>query len=133
MHKKSDRSKCSEYGLLPPGHLEDNREWRCWFAVNAHAYHGMKLTTRMLAEINHSEAGRISREAEVYGKDIREAAKRAMVESPVVKLLNGTYIPHIPTRAGLRGRDLGWFREGAYGPLHLVECDIIKPGEEMAT
>ncbi len=133
MHKKSDGSKCSEYGLLPAGHLEDNREWRYWFAVNAHAYHGMKLTAEVLAEINHPEVRRISRETEAYGKDIREAARRAMVESPVVKLLNGTYIPHIPTRAGLRGRDLGWFREGAYGPLHLVECDIIKPGEEMAT
>lgn len=132
-HKKSDGSKCSEYGLLPAGHLEDNREWRYWFAVNAHAYCGMKLTADVLSGVNHPEAERISREAENYRRDIREAAERAMINSPVVKLLDGTYIPHIPTRAGLRGRDLGWFREGAYGALHLVVCGIIKSDEEMAT
>ena len=29
------------WGLMPAGHLEDNPEWRYWFAVNAHAYGGM--------------------------------------------------------------------------------------------
>lgn len=133
MHKKFDGSKCSEYGLLPAGHLEDNCEWRYWFAVNAHAYHGMRLTAEVLAEINHPEVRRILRETEAYGRDIREAVERTMIDSPVVKLLDGTYIPHVPTRAGLHGRDLGWFREGAYGPLHLVTCDIVKPDEEMTT
>jgi len=131
--RDSSGKKCPEYGLLPAGHMEDNREWRYWFAVNAHVYYGMKLTSDILTEINHPEAERISKETEAYYKDIRESVKRAIIESPVVKLLDGTYIPHVPTRAGLRGRELGWFREGAYGPLHLVECGIIKLYEEIAT
>jgi len=133
MRKKSNGTKNPEYGLLPAGHMEDNPEWRYWFAVNAHAYQGMKLTADVLSEIDHPEAKRISKEAKAYHKDIYEAAKRAMVNSPVVKLLDGTYIPHVPTRARIWGRELGWFREGAYGALHLVECGIIKPDEEMAT
>ncbi len=131
--KKSDGTKNPEYGLLPAGHMEDNPEWRYWFAVNAHAYQGMKLTADVLSEIDHPEAKRVSKEVKAYEKDIHEAAKRAMVNSPVVKLLDGTYIPHVPTRARIWGRELGWFREGAYGALHLVECEIIKPDEEMAT
>jgi len=131
MRKDTSGKKCLEYGLLPAGILEDNEEWGYWFAVNAHAYYGMKLTSDILTEINHPEAERISKETKAYYKDIRESVKRAMIESPVVKLLDGTYIPHIPTRAGLRGRELGWFREGAYGPLHLVECGVIKAYEEM--
>ena len=133
MTRQADGSKCPEYGLLPAGHMEDNQEWRHWFAVNAYAYYGMKLTADILEEINHSEAERISQEARAYSKDIREAVEKAMIESPVVKLLDGTYVPHIPVRAGLRGRELGWFCEGGYGPLHLVGSDIVKPNEEITT
>jgi len=133
MGRQANGSKCPEYGLLPAGHMEDNQEWRHWFAVNAYAYYGMKLTADILKEINHPEAERISQETRAYCKDIREAVEKAMIESPVVKLLDGTYVPHIPARAGLRGRELGWFREGGYGPLHLVGFDIIKLDEEITT
>ena len=133
MGREANGSKRSEYGLLPAGHMEDNQEWRHWFAVNAYAYYGMKLTTDILKKINHSEAERISKEARAYCKDIRKAVEKAMIESPVVKLLDGTCVPHIPARARLRGRELGWLREGGYGPLHLVGCDIIKLDEEITT
>lgn len=125
--------KVKEFGLLPAGHLEDNPEWRHWFAVNAYAWKGMKLVANILKEIKHPEAERMEREVESYREDILNAVKRAMIESPVVKLLDGTFIPHIPTRTGIRGRELGWFREGAYGPLHLVECGVIDYNDEKAT
>ena len=66
------------WGLLPAGHLEDNHEWRQWFAVNAHAYAGMRATAEVLAEIGHPEAERLAREAEAYRRDIRRAAERGM-------------------------------------------------------
>jgi hypothetical protein len=56
-----------------------------------------------------------------------------MTESPVVRLLDGTYVPHIPTMAGLRGRALGWIREAAYGAIHLLEAKVFEPCEEEMT
>lgn len=121
------------WGLLPEGHLEDNPEWRHWFAVNAHAYAGMRAVTHILKEINHPEAQRMTAHAEAYRHDIRTAAHTAMALSPVVQLLDGTYIPHLPTRTGLQGREWGWFREAAYGALHLMEGYVFEPQEEEMT
>ncbi len=123
----------AHYGLLPAGHLEDNPEWQYWFAVNAHAHGGMKAIAEALADIGHPEAQRLRQEAEAYRQDIRRAVWRARVHSPVVRLRDGTYIPHIPTRTGLQGRDYGWFREGAYGPLHLVDGGVLEPDEPEVT
>ncbi len=132
-HSAADGRPAAEWGLLPAGHLEDNPEWRYWFAVNAHAYNGVRSIASVLAEINHPEAPRLGEAAAAYRADIRQAARRAMVEAPVVRLLDGTYIPHIPTRAGLRGREWGWFREAAYGAIHLLECDVFEPNEPEMT
>jgi len=125
--------KTTENGLLPPGHLEDNPEWAQWFAVNAHAYKGLRLTAEILKEISHPQAEIIAKEADEYKKDILMAVEKAMIESPVVKILDDTYIPHIPTQTYIRGRELGWFREGAYGPLHLADCGILSPEDEKTT
>jgi len=122
-----------EWGLLPAGHLEDNPEWRHWFAVNAHAYNGMQRIATALAQIDHPEAARLRDAAADYRVDIRRAARRAMVEAPVVRLRDGTYVPHVPTRTSLRGRAWGWFREAAYGALHLLEGNVFDPGEEEMT
>jgi hypothetical protein len=118
-----------EWGLLPVGHLEDNPEWRHWFAVNAHAYAGLAAIAGVLAEVGHPDAQRLLDEAAAYRKDIRRAARRAMVRVPVVRLMDGTYVPHVPTRARIRGREWGWFREAAYGALHLLEGGVFDPHE----
>ncbi|MDI7276692.1 MAG: hypothetical protein QME94_11995, partial [Anaerolineae bacterium] len=122
-----------EWGLLPAGHLEDNPEWRHWFAVNAHAHGGMAAIAAILAEIGHPEAPRLAREAASYREDIRRAARRAMEEAPVVRLLDGTCVPHVPTRTGLRGREWGWFREAAYGALHLLDGHVFEADEPEVT
>ena len=46
------------------------------------------------------------------------------MRSPVVRLRDGTYVPHQPTRSRLRGRDAGWVRDALYGPVHLIDCGI---------
>ncbi len=129
----ADGRPAAEWGLLPAGHLEDNPEWRYWFAVNAHAYNGMQSIAGVLAEIGHPDAPRLAEAAAAYRADIRQAARRAMVEAPVVRLLDGSYIPRIPTRTGLRGREWGWFREAAYGAIHLLECNVFAPEEPEMT
>ncbi len=122
-----------EWGLLPAGHLEDNPEWRHWFSVNAHAHGGVAGIAQILAEIGHPEAARLAKAAAEYREDIRRAARRAMEEAPVVRLLDGSYVPHIPTRAGMRGRELGWFREAAYGAIHLLDGRVLDPDEPEVT
>jgi len=128
-----DGSPVPEWGLLPAGHLEDNPEWRNWFAVNAHAHKGLAGIAAILAEIEQPEAARLAEAAAAYRQDIRHAAHRAMVGAPVVRLLDGTYVPHVPTRTGTRQREWGWFREAAYGALHLLEGDVFEPREEEMT
>jgi len=112
-------------GLLPPGHLEDNPEWRYWFAVNAHAFGGMKMAADALAEINHPDADRVREAAEAYRADILRAAREARVASPVARLLNGVAVPHVPARAELRGREYGWIREVSYGAIHLWDGGLF--------
>lgn len=125
--------KVSYYGLMPHGHLEDNPEWRCWFAVNAHACGGILQAAQVLSEIGHPEAAHIMAQAQAYRNDIRECVTRAMAKSPAVPTGNGGYMPYVPTQAEIRGRDWGWFREVAYGPLHLVTGQVLDPYENMTT
>ena len=126
-------NKVWEYGLLPPGHLEDPPEFHYWYAVNAYAARGMKQAGEVLKEIGHSEAERISKEAESYLEDLRRAARESMTRAPVVRLRDGTSVPFQPTRCLLRGRDWGWIRDALYGPIHLLDCGIYDPKSSEAT
>ena len=121
-HDRDARTK----GLLPPGHLEDNPEWRYWFAVNGHAYGGMKLSADALAEIGHPDADRIREAANAYRADILAAVREARIAAPVVRLLNGLAVPHVPARAELRGREYGWIREVSYGAIHLWDGGLFE-------
>jgi hypothetical protein len=133
MVTNEDGSRARQYGLLPMGHLEDNSEWQHWFAVNGQACGGVLRIARALAEIGHPEAARLSCEGNEYREDIRSAVQRAMEESPVVQIMDGAYIPHVPSRTAIRGRDWGWFREAGYGPLHLVDGLVLDPKDEKVS
>lgn len=121
------------YGLMPCGHLEDNDEWRYWYAVNGHAYLGIKWSAEALAEIDHPEAARLAREAEEFKSDILASLERTRVESPVVTLFDNTAVPHLPARTDIRGPEWGWFREGAYGPMHLIDGHVLDPNDQRST
>jgi len=133
MRTDASGQKVWEYGLLPPGHLEDNPEWLYWYTVNAYCYRGMKAVSEVLSDIGHPEADRIAREAAAYRQGIRNAMRRSMELSPVVRLADGLYSPFVPTRCHLRGRDLGWIRDSLYGPIHAIECGVLDPWEDMST
>jgi hypothetical protein len=125
--------KSPAWGLLPAGDLEDNPEWFHWFAVNAHAYAGMRSAALALADFQTEVAEKIAAEARAYREEIRQAVRLAMINAPVVRLRDGTCIPHIPARTGIRGRELGWFREAADGAIQLLEGGVFDPGEEEIT
>jgi len=142
--------KAPEYGLMPAGHLEDNHDWGHWFSVNAFASAGMTRLGEALREVGHAEAGRITREAEVYRNDLRAAVLAAAQLAPVVQLRDNTYVPYVPTRAHQRIRLFGPIRvayyqrypekalptyrlsatrEVLYGPMILLYTSIFRTDE----
>lgn len=128
-----DGEKVWEYGLLPPCHLDDNPEWLYWYNVNAYAYRGIKDAAWALGEIGHPDAERIKKDAEAFGADLRRAMEISIERSPVVRLADGTSVPHFPVRAKLRGRDVGWIREPLYGPPHYADCGLVDPKSDVMT
>ncbi|MGB9605656.1 MAG: hypothetical protein ACPL88_07240, partial [Bryobacteraceae bacterium] len=133
MRSRPDGQRAWEYGLLPPGQLEDNEEWHHWFAVNAYAHKGLKWAAKAIADVDPAEAERLAREAESYRQDIRAAVLRSLAAAPVAPLRDGTWIPVVPPRTGLRGRDLGWIRNILYGALTLVDGEVFAPDEPLVT
>jgi len=119
-------------GLLPPGHLEDPPEWLWWFAVNAYAARGMRMTAESLAEIEDPDAARIAVDAAEFDRCLRASCREAMLRSPVVALRDGVHVPHQPTRSRSRHRDLGWIRDALYGAVHLIDCGIYEPDSPEA-
>ncbi len=121
-----------DYGFLPTGSLEDVTDYWTWLSTNAYAYMGFRAAAEVLAEIDHPEAGRLAAGAEAYGGDLRQGFFEACARSPVVKLRDGTWVPHFPPRQQRRGRDFGWLREVLEGAAHLVYCGIIASDEPAA-
>jgi len=126
--KKLDSGKkVIDYGFLPPGSLEDVTDFWHWLATNAATYWGFKNAARALADIGHPESERLLKESEDYGDDLRNGFRESMVLAPVVKLRDGTYIPHFPPRLYQRGRGFGWIRETLEGAIHLIRTEVIDP------
>jgi hypothetical protein len=149
----ADGERCPEYGLLPAGHLEDNRDWGHWFSVNAYASLGMTALAQVLAELGDPEAARYKKESELYRADLRRAVLRATAAAPVVRLRDNTWAPYVPTRVHQRIRLFGparvafysrypekvlptyrlsATRELLYGPLILVDTGIFDASEPLA-
>ncbi len=121
-----------EYGLLPPGSLEDIADWRCWLSNNVYAWWGMDNAARALKIAGHAEADSLLAEADAYRKDIRAAFTEAMWRSPVVRLRNGRWIPQVPSEVHRRGRSFGWITQTLEGAIHLVRCGVLEPNEKMS-
>ena len=133
MKTGKDSEKVWEYGLIPPGHLEDNPEWLYWYTANGYCYRGMKATADVLRDIGHPEAERIARDAEDFRKDVYRSMSLSLNRAPVVRLADGSYQPFMPTRCLLRGRDVGWIRDSLEGPIQTIECGVMEPWDPMAT
>lgn len=147
------RERCPEYGLLPAGHLEDNRDWGHWFSVNAYASLGMASLAKALADVGDPAAARYQKESDLYREDLRRAVLRAAAAAPVVRLRDNTWAPYVPTRVHQRIRLFGparvafysrypekvlptyrlsATRELLYGPLILVDTGIFDASEPLA-
>jgi hypothetical protein len=148
-----DGEPCPEYGLLPAGHLEDNRDWGHWFSVNAYASLGIESLARALADAGDPEAALFAKESLLYREDLRRAVLRAAAAAPAVRLRDNTWVPYVPTRVHQRIRLFGPARAGfysrypekalptfrlsatrelLYGPLILLETGVFDVREPLA-
>lgn len=130
---KRSKIRAIERGLLPPGSLEDIRDWRCWLSTNVYSWFGMQNAAAALDAAGILEGERLLKEAKEYRKDILNAFTKAMQRSPVVQLRDGTWIPHIPPEVHCRGRTFGWITETLEGAIHMIRTGIIDPRDRMST
>ena len=121
-----------EYGFLPAGALEDVTEFCYWLTTNALTSRGLTAAAQALAEVGHPQGERLVREAAAYREDLLAGFRESMIRSPVVRLRDGTYAPHHPSRLYLRGRDFGWIREVLEGSINLVTT-VLDPQSPEAT
>jgi len=122
-----------ERGLLPPGRLEDIGDWRSWLSTNAYSWWGMRHAAAALDAVDHPEGRRLLDEAEAYRTDLVRAFTEAMQRSPVVRLRDGRWIPHVPSDVHRRGRTYGWITETLEGAIHLVVTGALAPRDHRST
>ena len=70
------------------------------------------------------------REAQAYKEDLLVGYRESMVRAPVVRLRDGSSVPHFPSRLHLRGRDVGWIREVLEGAICLTTTVLDPAGRE---
>ena len=122
-----------ERGLLPSGFLEDIKDWRPWLSTNVYSWWGMQNAAAALDAAGLAEGKRLLKEAAAYRKDILAAFTEAMHRSPVVRLRDGSWIPHVPPDVHRRGRTFGWITETLEGAIHMVRSGIIEPWDRIST
>ncbi|MEA3365904.1 MAG: hypothetical protein U9Q79_09730, partial [Candidatus Hydrogenedentes bacterium] len=118
--KSLPHSRGWEHGFLPAGSLEDVEDFQYWLSTNALAWRGVEWTARALERIEHPEAYRIRSEANAYKNDLIEGFETMRQYAPLVRLRDGRWVPHYPSRLYRRGRDLGWIRETLEGSVYLL-------------
>jgi hypothetical protein len=116
-----------ERGLLPPGDLEDISDWWTWLSTSCYTWRGLDSAAWALEQINHPEAGRIRAAATAYHQALLTNFRKASERSPVVRLRDGTAVPHIPSMVHRRGRYFGWICETLEGSLHLLISGALAP------
>jgi hypothetical protein len=122
-----------ERGLLPAGSLEDIGDWWTWLSTSCYTWRGLDSAAWALEQIQHSDAPRLRREADAFHQALLANFHAAAARSPVVRLRDGTAVPHIPSHVHRRGRCFGWICETLEGALHLLITRAIDPNSQEAT
>jgi hypothetical protein len=128
--RERDRERDASYvgrGLLPHGGLEDIGDWWQWLSTNAYTWRGLDAAAWGLAEVGHPQAVRVRRDAVEYRRAILRAFGEAAARSPVVRLRDGSSVPHYPPHVQRRGRGFGWLCETLEGAIHLLVTGLIAP------
>jgi hypothetical protein len=121
-----------ERGLLPPGDLEDIGDWWTWLSTSCYTWRGLDTAAWALEQIKHPEASRVRQEADAYHRNLLANFRQATDRSPVVRLRDGTGVPHLPSMVHRRGRYFGWICETLEGSLHLLITGALDPRSQEA-
>lgn len=127
MKLNPDGGKPIEYGFLPAGSLEDVSDCWHWQATNTATVWGFDAIAEAMADYGHPDAQRLLTEAKAYHDDVMRGLTEARILAPVVRLRDGTYVPHYPSHLHLRGRAIGWIRETLEGPMYLPAYGLLAP------
>lgn len=121
-----------EYGFLPAGSLEDVTDFHCWLSTNVITWRGVDTAAKALAAIRHPDAERIQREADAYRADLIRGFETMREYTPLVRLRDGRWVPHYPSRLYQRRRDVGWIREVLEGSVYLLISGLYDPDSPQA-
>jgi len=129
---KLPHSRGWEHGFLPAGSLEDVTDYWYWLSTNALTWRGTDAAARALEKIAHPEASRLRKESDAYRKDLIRGFETMRRHSPLVRLRNGRWVPHYPSRLYCRGRDVGWIRETLEGSVYLLISGLYAANTRQA-
>ncbi|MCL5998491.1 MAG: hypothetical protein M1546_20915, partial [Chloroflexi bacterium] len=116
-----------ERGFLPAGALEDVDDYFYWLSTNSLTWRGLESAAAALERFGHPEATRFRQEADAYRDDLVRGFETARRHSPLIRLRDGRWIPHYPSRLYCRGRDYGWIRETLEGSVYLLISGLYTP------
>ena len=116
-----------ERGLLPAGSLEDIGDWWTWLSTSCYTWRGLDSAAWALEQLEHPEAKRIRQAADAFHARLLANFRQAAQRSPVVRLRDGTAVPHFPSYVQRRGRSFGWICETLEGALHLLITGALDP------
>jgi hypothetical protein len=116
-----------ERGWLPAGALEDVDDFFYWLSTNCLTWRGLDVAATALEHYAHPDAARYRQEADAFRHDLIRGFETARRHSPLIRLRDGRWIPHYPSRLYCRGRDLGWIREVLEGSVYLLISGLYDP------
>jgi hypothetical protein len=119
-----------ERGFLPAGALEDVDDYFYWLSTNSLTWRGLDAAAQALEQFAHPEAARFRQEADAYRRDLIAGFETARRHSPLIRLRDGRWIPHYPSRLYCRGRDYGWIRETLEGSVYLLLSGLYSPASK---
>jgi hypothetical protein len=90
-------------------------------------WRGLDSAAWALEQLKDPDAARIRAAADSYRANLLANFREAAVRAPVVRLRDGTSVPHIPSHVHRRGRSFGWICETLEGAIHLLITRAIEP------
>jgi hypothetical protein len=121
-----------ERGFLPAGGLEDVDDYCYWLSTNALTWRGCDAAAAALEAIAHPDAARFRLAADAYRQDLIRGFETMRRQAPLVRLRDGRWVPHYPSRLYCRGRDRGWIRETLEGAVYLLISGLYAPDSPQA-
>ena len=121
-----------EHGFLPAAALEDVSDYFYWLSTNCLTWRGVDTAVRAFEAIGHPQAPRLRKEADAYRRDLLRGFETMRRHSPLVRLRDGRWVPHYPSRLYCRGRDYGWIREVLEGSVYLLISGLYDPSGRQA-